>query len=336
MNYQIFEYPTYRWWLRLALASDPLHVSDDFAFRDGDWSRRADESRSIIVDSRMINKSNAELVPSGTVVVLWDGHLSIREMEDGVHDALLRNDVEFRVVGSHALEEVGAERARLLFSQERDNYPATKSRRHAFRSDSVRNGISLRARYQAITTKTVLQGAPLRHRGAQLVFMGQTGTETLAYVGMKVLNREIPKHSLDAVIASGEVEKSLLRLLSEVRELGTQADYMVALKSVCRLVALAELDSREGVWLHLAPARNINLYQSRLRPGLGYLDFGGIHGSEFVYPRVADLLSLKKLVCGGHPPGMWDSDLDDPAHLVSRARLHANEMASDLEGSRAL
>ena len=93
------------------------------------------------------------------------------------------------------------------------------------------------------------------------------------------------------------------------------------------------------LFLNIFPDTNINAYQAgMLFKSHIFLDFGGSHGDETVYPRTADLLFLNRKVIRFDrrvsTTDLWNVRVNDRASIGGFLRRYQETVLSVLDGGR--
>jgi hypothetical protein len=335
----------FEWWTFLALAADLSSEIEHLDF----VSRFSAESRVVIVDGGLLPETIHLLKDKALVIViLWDGYQSYREREDILtRVARLARRVELRIVGEPAATDIDSVfRCRPLFVQQPEIY----NRETIFSAGIGKVSFSrplaktaLRCRSNLISFKVLFQ---LFHEKkvheylrTKYVFCGHSGLTTLQRYSA---DYGVGSSCMPNGIADSFCELELVAQWTRAlhRKKGHWANQIV-IRALLRFIALRTLATHKGddLFLNIFPDTNINAYQAgMLFKSHIFLDFGGSHGDETVYPRTADLLFLNRKVIRFDrrvsTTDLWNVRVNDRASIGGFLRRYQETVLSVLDGGR--
>jgi hypothetical protein len=299
-NTEILVPSAFEWWTFLALVTDPLNRFADLSF----VSALSPAAGGAILDLGCLRQSMHMLQNKAFVIlILWDGYQSYRAERALIDQAsLLVEQLELRIVGDISrFEDCPRLQHRYLFAQHGGAYTPTAVsqglRQVSFARPFAK--LALRYRSQLISCKVLLQLVAKRrwkeYRQSRFVYCGHSGLAVLAnHSALYGIQRDEIPESFTSELAEPEF---VMRWLSALRsDSGCWANQIV-MRGLLRFLALRILTKRRSadIFLNIYPEPNVNAYQaSMLFRNHIFLDFGGTHGDEAIYPRSADLLLLDR------------------------------------------
>ena len=286
------------WWTSIALASRHPDVADDFRF----VSKPSGTATTLIIDFKSLSAICTEVPPiTRLVALLWNGYESCLELRAGFPGDLEKfNGLETMIVGDVAAGDA-CKRCSIpcsrLFPQDMEQYrwSRTLSRiRQYSTSFPPINRFLLLHRPLVISGKVLVQLFVQRrlteYARTRFVFCGQSGWTTLTryarHYGLSCRTHGLNNDGL------GATDAFLLGWLEALRCRDRDWTWRVVGRALLRLIAIRTIHRSCGkrLFLNLVPKSSLNAYQAgALFKKHVFLEFGGIHGDELVYPRTADL-----------------------------------------------
>jgi hypothetical protein len=293
---------TFEWWTFLALITDPLNPFAELSFVPS----LSPSATTAILDLSYLSESLGALHDKTfLILILWDGYQSYHEQEALIERAShLVGHLELRPVGDMSnLEANPHVSVRPLFSQHNDTYTPRTVREGLRRVHFGRPfaALNLKHRSTLISFKVLLQLIGSRrwaeYKRTRFVYCGHSGLAALAQrapvYGMQP--DEIPVD----IMAEICVPELVARWLAAFRRNRGHWMNPTMLRGLLRFLALRALSAyrKPEIFLNIFPEPNINVYQAgMLFTNHIFLDFGGSHGDETIYPRSADLLVFQREV----------------------------------------
>jgi len=289
----------FEWWTFLALATNPEHRFDELSF----VPKIGSQSRTVVIDCHFLKEHMKFLRGKGRILVIfWDGCQSYLDNYSQLLD-LAEGSArpELLFVGDLPPTELRTDfDCRLLFSQDAGDYrPEWLFELAKIKSSRRFAKAGLKYRSLLISAKVLLQ-LLIYHRikeynGTNFVYCGDSGLAKLAGFcdGYGLSVAEFPRTLRDVFDETAFASQWLMA----VRHLPGLWSNRFIMRSLLRFLALKALvDSNEkSIFLNIYPDPNINVYQAGLLfREHTFLDFGGAHGDERIYPRSADLLFLNR------------------------------------------
>jgi hypothetical protein len=298
---------TFFWWSALAVLADPAFDR----YRSVRFSSTLPQDEGDVwISSELAEEANREALADreSLSILLWDGWQSHRRLTAAarVKHSDLVDRVTYLAVGDSRLGRFpGGPASRLLFVQDERRYRGLP---HRIRAEGARlvstrsESLTMRHRVGLLTAKHALrEPRSVVQDPRQVIFAGQSGRITLsrhpgASEGVRArFLQEVLEFETGTGRISTSIPEAVRAFLGEPGPADDAAALMInALTRVFVLERIARADIAHRMLFF--PHSNVNIYQSRLLPSSVYLDFGGMNGSELVYPRYADLLALGKTV----------------------------------------
>jgi hypothetical protein len=332
------------WWTILALSAGWSDQFDELKF----VRKASGRVRFLFADAALISSLPQDLHANTHVtVILWDGYQSYLEYKDAIDELGKRvRELEIRAVGDPSEWDnncCDSGRLGLLFPQRAECYSREMlhpDRFNRFSFDNALARLEVIHRSKLISGKVGLQlligGRTKEYLRTKYVFCGQTGFETLLrhyqLFGPDDENFSYSDRGLgcdDAFITA-----RLSSILRNRRHWGSK----MMTRGLLRLVALRALykSRREEIFLNVYPAININAYQTGMffRRHV-FLEFGGISGNEFIYPRTADIAfhgrQMIRFDSEAAIKRMMELDEGDSSGLSSFTKWYGEQVISQLD-----
>lgn len=319
----------YHWWLAMALTTNPAYRG----FARVELNQRAPLGGEdlLLVASDVVTpswlQSRPEVERGPAHVVLWDGAKSFAQLCSRLAEGGRAPGPHWRYacVGD-VPDGLTEQQVYRVLSQDEDDYHdyPRRFRREVTRRlhADPRTKARLLARPHLVSAKHLAQEpGRIARNGSEFVFAGQSGRMSLEYLADVAASSGRPTTALLALIGQArdlerggtlttDLDDMAERLVDEGALSGSGA--MLVVRSLLRLHTLDQL-RRAGAPLvtHFYPHAMVNIYQSRWLPRNRYLDFGGMNGSERVYPRAADLLVREKAIVRVVAPALPPAGVDE-------------------------
>lgn len=325
----------FQWWTFLALS-----VRSDLQDKSIKFVRNFSLSRGPkVIDSQFLHRELHLLhndLP--TRIICWDADQSLSEIQGSIKDFIWK-DIALWTVGNI---DPCPMRNEFLFEQSAARYDArylfSNKNISRFEFPNALGRLMIVRRMSFITAKVILQLVTKRQLtkaiAAQVVFCGQSGRETLRkYCSLSPEDERV----LDNVqcCAFDQVLSVIRKCLQQAEACSSDKIKPVIIRSAVRFFSLCIVASSNlRTFFTFHPEANINLYQSKLLKHATFLDFGGINGSEHIYPRSADIILSNKQTVRLAPDTIYreefQNNLEDWTELERRARMFSQRLQKDL------
>lgn len=292
---------SFRWWTFLALATDSSDCFQEVKF----VSHPSGLADVVVVDVSLLQHlTSAMSRKPRLIVLLWDGSQSYWEHKREIEAvSLCASQIELRMVGDPGdmtQRPPSYYSCRRLFAQQPSLYTRgilSSANTSTISFSSRPDEMLLRHRPELISAKVFAQisaaGRWGEYKRTRFVYCGQSGIYTLK------------AHSqLCGVDPSARVYRTsgmrceqafLLQWTKAVLRIGDSPGRRAVTRALLRLIALRTLHRSRScdIFMNIFPRKNMNAYQAGLLfRHHTFLEFGGIHGDEPVYPRTADIAFL--------------------------------------------